>query len=101
MTILLSGSFVGVGVSAAVTPRADLTAAGFNVHGFGVFVGTVRLEKSIDNGANWRPLTLAGVATSTWTAPWSERQIESEQGVLYRYNCTAYTSGTASNYISQ
>jgi hypothetical protein len=101
MTIDVKGTFVGTGQSASFSPRADLKAGSFNISGFGTFVATVRLERSFDQGANWLPITLAWAATATWTAPWDETQSLSEPGLLYRYNCTAYVSGTVNYYISQ
>jgi hypothetical protein len=69
-------------------------------------VATVQLERSIDNGATWAAVSLAGTGVITAFAmtaavigsvffdePCSE--------VLYRCNCTAYTSGTVVTTIMQ
>lgn len=101
MTTLVTGALSGIGASALVTPRADLTVSGFNVSGWGTFVGTVQLQRSFDSGVTWLPQTLLGAATNSWTAPFSEKITETESGVLYRLACTAYTSGTINYRISQ
>lgn len=73
----------------------------FNFTVYGTFVGTVVLEKSYDGGTTWVgtqiPFTTTAVSTTTVK---SFQVFEPEVGVLYRSNCTAYTSGTANTRIS-
>lgn len=64
-----------------------------NLSLWGTFVGTVKPERSFDNGTTWTPLTALGSAIA-FTAPASETFEEGESVALYRLNCTAYTSGT-------
>jgi hypothetical protein len=98
----LTGSFTGTGQSATFRPfPAKYPHAGFNVTLRGTFVATVRLERSFDDGVTWDPLTAAGTPMFVFTGPASEIQEEPEEGVLYRLNCTAYTSGTVDYRLSQ
>jgi hypothetical protein len=73
----------------------------FNFTVYGTFSGTVVLEKSYDGGTTWVgthiPFTTSVVTT---TAVASFQLFEPERGVLYRSNCTAYSSGTANTRIS-
>lgn len=67
----------------------------FNLFIYGIFVGTVQLEKSFDGGTTWIAASLdtAGDAAS-YTVPVSVTGFECEKGVYYRINCTAFNSGT-------
>ena len=94
---LTSGTFTGTGQSAAV----GVAPTAFNVSEWGTFVATVQLERSFDNGVTWLPVTANGSQLELFTGPASENWSESEAGVLYRLNCTSYTSGTVNYRISQ
>lgn len=94
----VASTFTATGASASFAP---ISRRGFNVSLWGTFVGTARLERSFDGGTTWLPLTAAGIALYTWTAPASEIAEEPETGVLYRLACTAYTSGTINYRVSQ
>lgn len=99
----VTGSFTATGQSGSLVPaigRRDIVAGNFNVSVYGTFVGSVQLERSFDN-TNWLPITANGTQLYKWTAPASENAQETEEGVLYRLNCTAYTSGTISYRLSQ
>lgn len=68
----------------------------FSVTISGTFVGTVILEASDDDGASF---VIVGRDTAgngaSWTAPVSRLPFEEgEEGILYRFRCSAYTSGT-------
>jgi hypothetical protein len=91
---------------------APAGAVGVNVKGdFNVTlggtapVGTVKLEKSYDRGASWFDVSRdsAGNAASyaLSSTQMSFQLTEPEADVLYRANCTAYTSGTITCRISQ
>lgn len=94
---VLSGSFSAIGISAGKALWGD-----FNIVLWGTFVGTVTVERSFDGGTTFVPVArdTSGTAAS-FTAPTSLSISEPEKGVLYRLNCTAYTSGTASYRLSQ
>jgi hypothetical protein len=101
----VTGTFTALGQSNAFLPEG-LNEFGevdhqFNVSLWGTFVATVQLERSFDNGTTWLPLTANGTQVMKWTAPASESTGETEAGVLYRLNCTAYTSGTVNYRLSQ
>lgn len=93
----VAGTFGATGQSAAFSP---ICGRMFNVSVWGTFVGSVQLERSF-NGSTWLPITAAGVQLYAWSAPASEPAEEPEYGVLYRLNCTAYTSGTVNYRVSQ
>jgi hypothetical protein len=100
----VTGTFTATGQSASFAPSVDArsTTNGFNVSASGTFVATAQLERSFDNGVSWFVCSsdAAGTAAS-WTAPFSVVAQEPTAGVLYRLNCTAYTSGTVTYRISQ
>lgn len=73
----------------------------YNLTVSGTFVGTVQLERSFDGGTTYVPISGATLGTTaTYTAPTTLVGVETERGVLYRANCTAYTSGTINVRIS-
>lgn len=100
----VTGSFTATGQSASLVPQADTSGRypkQFNVSVRGTFVGTVQLERSFD-GTNWFVASRDSAGTAAaWTAPMSVVVEEPEAGVIYRLNCTAYTSGTITYRMSQ
>lgn len=64
-----------------------------NVSISGTFTATVTLERSFDGGSTYHTV-------ATYTSATEARVAESEVGVLYRFNCTAYTSGTVTYRLS-
>lgn len=93
----VASTFTGTGQSASFAPTAG---RGFNFTLSGTFVGTVRLDRSFDNGSTWHPVTAMGAAVS-FTAPCTEVLEEPESAMRYRVNCVAYTSGTITYRLSQ
>lgn len=85
----VTGTFAATGVSAAL----PVIGGAFNVSLAGTFVGTVVLQRSFDQGATWKDVV-------SWTAPVETSRTEIEDKVQYRYNCTAYTSGTVTYRLS-
>jgi hypothetical protein len=84
-------SFTATGQSATMVGRG---AINFTLSG--TFVATVAIERSFDGGTTWHPVfTPDGLIARSFTAPVSTWTWEGEAGVLYRLNCTAFTSGTA------
>lgn len=106
---LVTGTFTATGQSASLNPYASArsTTNAFNIVLWGTAVATVALERSFDNGTTWVKLYAGGTQLYRWVYDGStlvnisETAEEPEQGVLYRLNCTAYTSGTLSYRISQ
>ena len=73
----------------------------FNASIQGTFVATVALQRSYDN-STWETVSKdASGSDASFTAPCSFQVEEVERGVFYRWNCTAYTSGTINTRISQ
>lgn len=70
-------------------------------------VGTVQLEKSYDEGAAWAVVSkdvdgnAASYAITASPGAVNLMVEEPEPGVQYRFNCTAYTSGTISCRLSR
>ena len=96
---LVSGTFTGTGQSAEVElfGKANILIDGG--------VATVAIERSFDDGTTWTAISRdsAGNPASyaTGTLGFNGTIEEPQPGVLYRLNCTAYTSGTVTYRISQ
>lgn len=112
MTQPVTGSFTATGQSSSFRPVMRTMAWGqFNVFLSGTAVATVQLERSYDSGTTWCVISVATagapVQMNRWTydsgtlANQSSVIEEPEPGVVYRLNCTAYTSGTLAYRISQ
>lgn len=86
---LLAESFTATGQSMGVAIRHDFN---LSLSGFGT--ATISLERSFDEGSTWK-------SVKEYTADIEERGFEPEDGILYRLNCTAYTSGTIMYRVSQ
>jgi hypothetical protein len=94
---VLTGSFTATGTA---TPRALL--GDFNIALWGTFVGTVAVERSFDGGTTFIAVARDTSGTAaTFTAATSLSISEPERSVLYRLNCTAFTSGTINYRLSQ
>jgi len=94
---VLDGTFSGTGQSGTFTPYGP-----FNISLKGV--GTVRPERSFDAGVTWYPIArdVTG-ALASWSVDATGVSLEAsecEMGVLWRLNCTAYTS-TITYRVSQ
>lgn len=94
--VKLSGTFTGTGQSASTTVFGP-----FNISLWGTFSGTVALERALD-GTNFVAVATDGTGTpANYTAPVSVTGVEVESAVLYRFNCTGFTSGTINYRLSQ
>lgn len=82
MTEKFSGTFSGTGQSSSsgLFGYFNLSLSGFGT-------ATVQLQRSYDQGVTWKTRT-------SYTADTEAVIQEPEYGVLYRLNCSAYTSGT-------
>lgn len=85
----ITGTFGATGQSDSI----DL-AGQFNLSLSGWGSATVRLERSFDGGSSW-------VVVKSYTVDAEEVGDAPEPGVLYRLNCTSYTSGTIAYRLSQ
>lgn len=79
---VLSHSFTAVGQSAAM-----IAFGRFNVSVQGVSGSTIDLERSFDNGSTWEVVEAVSANVSTTL-------LEPETHVKYRFNCTAFGTGT-------
>jgi hypothetical protein len=75
-----SHAFNATGVSPSI-----LLAGKYNVSIRGAFSGTISIQRSFDDGVSW------GIVDS-YTAE-TEQVGEEPEGALYRFYCSAYTSG--------
>jgi hypothetical protein len=94
---MIAGSFAGTGPSAAiaVSGRFNITLGGFGS-------ATVKVERSFDGGSNWHVASRDAAGNeAAYTANASLVADEPERGVLYRLNCTAFSSGPIAYRISQ
>lgn len=92
----LGSATAGSSILAPTTGGAVL-----NVSVWGTFNATAQLERSFDGGATWLPVSRDIVGSgAVFSAPFSLQVRETESGVLYRLNCTAYTSGTINYRLS-
>lgn len=96
----ISGTFVATGQSASVVLKGDfnLTLQGGR--------GTVKLEKSYDNGTTWFDVSKDADGTPASYSLIVGQEIaltghEPESDVLYRVNCTDYISDTIVYRLSQ
>lgn len=103
MTQPVTGTFTATGQSESFKPVMRTMAwAQFNISASGTFAATVKIERSFDNGTNWFVCSSDSSGTeASFTAPFSVVADEPTPGVLYRLNCTAFTSGTVTYRISQ
>lgn len=88
---ILSGSFTGTGTSAVVQIFGR-----FNLSITGTFVGTVALQRADSSGGTYTAVARDTSGTqATFTSAFQGLSMEEdEQGMWYRLECTAYTSGT-------
>lgn len=93
---VVTGTFGAIG-----NGTAGSFIGNFNVSLWGTFVGTAILERSFDGGTTFLPVSkdLGGTANS-FTAPMTIAISEPEPGVLYRFRCSAWTSGTINYRLS-
>lgn len=94
----VAGAFNGVANSLGFVPNKYRP---FNISIWGTFSATVRVVRSFDGGATYLPITADGNALLTFTGPVSEQWSEPEADVLYRLECTVFTSGPVNYRISQ
>lgn len=95
---VVTGTFAATGQSSAICFGPD--GNGGNVSIFGTFSATLALQRSFDGGTTWINVTDAYGTALPYTAPATFRVDEPERGVIYRLNCSAYTSGTVSYRLS-
>jgi len=97
--------FFQFAIAAAGIPTSG-TDTGAVYTGAGVtFNATVQLERSFDGGNIWIACNVDGLGTlaqygGAASTPISLEFAEPEEGVTYRWNCIAYTSGTLNYRIS-
>lgn len=104
-TDVITGTFSGTGQSASFLNWGYFNLIVYGSSGpNGSWTATIRLERSFDGGTTW---VVAGVggggSQAVYSTPNQDVSVtvyDPEGGVLYRLNCTAYTSGTISYRLS-
>lgn len=97
--LVYSGTFTGTGQSPTFGAQPDYP---LNITLSGTFSATVQLERSFDNGSTWFSLTVDSSPWAVYSTPVSEQAwVPTEAGILYRLNCTSYSSGTVTYRVSQ
>lgn len=104
MNNVASFGHTGTGASTAIFRPIAMRPFNFSISGDGV--GTVKIEKSYDNGSTYLDVSkdANGTVASYVKATGDEINVvlyEPEAGVLYRTNCTAFTSGTLTTRMGQ
>lgn len=74
-------SSVAAGAVLPFNGKADVSISG-------TFVATILLQRSFDAGTTW-------VNVGSYTAPTEFLHENNSNAVQYRFNCTAFTSGSA------
>jgi hypothetical protein len=85
----ITGTFTGI-----ATSETSNMYKSFNISLSGTFVADIILERSFDQGVTW--LQIIGYTNGIET-----QHNEPESNVLYRFNCTGYTSGSVIYRISR
>ena len=95
---VVEGTFTGTGVSEGVPIQGHA-----NVLIGGSFVATIQVQKSFDGGDNWFIVSRDSAgALAEYTSPgFNGTIIEPESQILYRLECTAFTSGSVVFRISR
>lgn len=102
---VLAGSFTGTGQSTCFSAQGT-----FNIYIYGsggpngAWNASVQVERSVNGGTTW---VVAGVGGGGQQAVYnvpnqdvSVQAFEPEAGVVYRFDCTSYTSGTINYRMS-
>lgn len=92
-----AGTFTATGGGTPLSP----VPGKFNVSVWGTFSATCALERSFDGGTTWINCTKPDGSSNSFTTPMTLVCEEPENGVLYRINCSSFTSGTVNYRISQ
>ena len=93
---LVAGTFTATGNGLSVPLYGN-----FNYTLSGTWVGTVVLERSYDDGVSWVTTSKPDLTPASFTAVIDGVGLEPEAGVLYRWRCSVFTSGTIEYRLSR
>jgi hypothetical protein len=96
----LPSSKSGLLTAVGPAPESFESHGGFNLSIWGIFVGTVGLERSFD-GSTWLPFTYVDGSQLAWSAPMSTTLEDPEVGVRWRVRAVSLTSGTINWRLSR
>lgn len=95
---VVTGALTGTGTSKIANIYGSFNLLIYGNSGpNGAWNATIRLERSFDGGTTWIVCGVGGGGGQAIYTTGTDISIvvsEPEKGVLYRLNCTAYTSGT-------
>jgi hypothetical protein len=102
---VVSGNFTATGVSGCFAVWGNFNIFIYGSGGpNGDWVGSVQLERSTNGGTTWVVAGIGGTGQQaiydTSNTDVSVLAFEPEAGVIYRLDCTAYTSGTINYRMS-
>lgn len=87
----ITETFTGTG---AGSESIQVTYDGnFTISVSGIGTATIALQRSLDSGTSWKTV-------ESYTADTEKNGYEPDPSALYRFNCTAWTSGTVVCLIS-
>lgn len=80
----LTDSLTATGATASIDLGGHFN---LSISGLTAGSGTIQLQRSFDSGSNWK-------VVKSYTADIEETGIEPEIGLIYRLECTVFSSGT-------
>lgn len=99
--VAVTGTFTATGSSGSFTPASQIRRGRFNVSIWGTFTGTVKLERSFDDGETWLVCTKPDLSDANFALPVTFAVEEPEPDIYYRLTCSAFTSGTVNYRMSR
>lgn len=88
-------------VAANETTRPIAMTGAYNATVSGTFVAQLALERTFDGGATWVPVPDGAGGTVVAAGPTSLVLYEPEDGVLYRWRVSSFSSGSAVARVSR
>ena len=107
MTNRVTGIFTATGAGEVLTLLPNYPGSGANPPGaaaalWGSFVATVELERSRDGGTTWNVVSKTPDGDGAiYQDPVDINIYDTVIGTKYRWNCTAYVSGTVNYDVAQ
>ncbi len=99
--VAVTGTFTETESSDSFSPASQYRRGRFNVSIWGTFAGTVKLERSFDDGVTWLVCSKPDLSDAAFTTTVTFAVEEPEPDIYYRLTCSAYTSGTINYRMSR
>ena len=94
----VTGTLVATGGSIVFQPIPNKS---FNVWMYGTFVATLVFQRSFDGGTTWLTVPKPDLTDASFSGPINFEVVEARASTTYRWNVSAYTSGTISYRFAQ